>query len=210
MAPRGVVPTVPVKVMSPVPAVKPRSKAPSRVLLKRMLPLVAPVVVIDRFAARSTGLSKVTLPPAPRLPAPLPAPPLVSISPLRVILPPVAVRFTVPPEPPLAFESASAGLPNVVSAPTLTVPPEMVIVPAFLPPLTAPSVSVPPEVVIAPVATAPDAVIETVPPAALEPPVVIRLPTLIVVALSRVMEPPTVEIAGVTAVEPMLPKVFPK
>ena len=98
-------PTAPVKVMSPVPAVRPRSKPPSSVLPKVMLPMPAPVF-IKMLSVNVTPVAKeikllvvVMSPPRKLRPAPscknLPA--VVMFAPLAVVNRPALVTSIVVP-----------------------------------------------------------------------------------------------------------------
>ena len=141
-----VLPTTPLKVMSPVPAVRLRllvkAVVPSTVLPKVMLPLVEPeVLMVMSVLSRMTGPVKETSRPKPSRPLPAPAPPAVTMPPVSVVLPVPLVRLMVPPSPP-ALLAVELSPPRALSRPTRrVVPASSVMLPAFRPwAATVPSV----------------------------------------------------------------------
>ena len=140
-------PTSPANVMSPSPASRVRSKVPLTVLLKRMSPLVSPVVSMETAAvARMTGLLKVILAPSPSTPDPPPLvpPAAVIVLPSKVTAkPPDEFRVMVPAFPPSELFRVLAP-PEVSKSANPIVP--VVVVTLILPPTPpAPALEAPPK-----------------------------------------------------------------
>ena len=98
-------PTAPVKVILPVPAVRPRVWEPSRVLLKRMLPAPAPVLINTPSVKVTPVVNEIKLlvvvmsPPRELAPAPfwMNVPTVVMSATLEVVKRPVLLTFIVVP-----------------------------------------------------------------------------------------------------------------